>query len=170
MSDPQEEDVTGGEQEEVIAMEEDSPELETEATSIWDVARQNSSKMVLASVVDDMEDRAAKQKDELLQLRRRAEDAEAALSSTRQTVETLEASALQDAETKKELEKKFREASQETQVLKESISNEKERADRVGVESDRLREEIRYAFTVAYKTCKRNSCYSFFHFAANLTL
>lgn len=170
MSDPQEEDVTGGEQEEVIAMEEDSPELETEATSIWDVARQNSSKMVLASVVDDMEDRAAKQKDELLQLRRRAEDAEAALSSTRQTAKTLEASALQDAETKKELEKKFREASQETQVLKESISNEKERADRVGVESDRLREEIRYAFTVTYKTRKGNSRFSFFRFAANLTL
>ena len=148
MSDPQEEDATGGDQEEVIAMEEDSLELETEATSIWDVARQNSSKMVLASVMDDMEDRAAKQKDELLQLRRRAEDAETALSTTRQTAEQLEASALQDVETKKELEKKFREASQQTAVLKESISNEKERADRAGVESDQLREEIRYAFTV----------------------
>ena len=115
-----------------------------EATSIWDLARQNSSKMVLQSVMDDMEHRAAKQKEELQQFRRRAEDAEACLLSSRQTIERLEASLLDHGETTKGLEKNVREASVETEVLKESIENEKERADRSGAESDRLREEIRY--------------------------
>ena len=61
-----------GEAEEVVAMDtgETEPAVEAEATSIWDVARQNSSKMVLQSVMDDMEDRAAKQKEELQQFRR----------------------------------------------------------------------------------------------------
>ena len=116
----------------------------TEATSIWDLARQNSSKMVLQSVMDDMEHRAAKQKEELQQFRRRAEDAEASVLSSRQTIERLEASLLEHGETTKGLEKNVREASGETEVLKESIENEKERADRSGAESDRLREEIRY--------------------------
>ncbi len=126
---------------------------DTEATSIWEVARQNSSKMVLASVMDDMEDRAAKQKDELIQLRRRAEDAEANLVASKQTVEQLEANLLQESKSKKELESKLREADQQTSILKESIGNEKERADRSGAESDRLREEIRYVWDVGREAC-----------------
>ncbi len=117
--------------------------VEAEATSIWDVARQNSSKMVLQSVMDDMEDRAAKQKEELQQFRRRAEEGESSLAEARQTIEKLQASLLQEGESKKELEKQVRESSQASEVLKESIQAEKERADRSGAESDRLREEIR---------------------------
>ena len=44
---------------------------------------------------------------------------------------------------KVDTEKQAREASRATDVLKESIQAEKERADRSGAESDRLREEIR---------------------------
>eukprot|EP00531_Pseudo-nitzschia_arenysensis_P008972 CAMPEP_0116139686 /NCGR_PEP_ID=MMETSP0329-20121206/13444_1 /TAXON_ID=697910 /ORGANISM="Pseudo-nitzschia arenysensis, Strain B593" /LENGTH=1924 /DNA_ID=CAMNT_0003634745 /DNA_START=165 /DNA_END=5939 /DNA_ORIENTATION=+ len=132
---------TGEEAEEVIVMDTTDAE-DTEEMSIWEVARQNSSKMVLASVMDDMEDRAAKQKDELIQLRRRAEDAEASLAASKQSTEQLEANLLQESNSKKELESKLREADQQTSVLKESIGNEKERADRSGAESDRLREEI----------------------------
>ena len=134
-----------GEAEEVVAMDtgETEPAVEAEATSIWDVARQNSSKMVLQSVMDDMEDRAAKQKEELQQFRRRAEEGESSLAEARQTIETLQASLLQEGESKKELEKQVREASRASEALKESIQAEKERADRSGAESDRLREEIR---------------------------
>ena len=134
-----------GESEEVVAMDtgETEPAVEAEATSIWDVARQNSSKMVLQSVMDDMEDRAAKQKEELQQFRRRAEEGESSLAEARQTIETLQASLLQEGESKKELEKQVREASRASEALKESIQAEKERADRSGAESDRLREEIR---------------------------
>ena len=116
----------------------------TAATSIWDIARQNSSKMVLQSVLDDMEDGAAKQKNELQQLRRRAEDAEASLAASREAVEKYEASLLLEKETKKELEKTIRVTSLEKDILKELSETEKERADRSGSESDRLREEIRY--------------------------
>ena len=134
-----------GEAEEVVAMDtgETEPAVEAEATSIWDVARQNSSKMVLQSVMDDMEDRAAKQKEELQQFRRRAEEGESSLAEARQSIETLQASLLQEGESKKELEKQVREASRASEALKESIQAEKERADRSGAESDRLREEIR---------------------------
>ena len=134
-----------GEAEEVVAMDTGETEApaESEATSVWDVARQNSSKMVLQSVMDDMEDRAAKQKEELQQFRRRAEEGETSLLEANQTIDKLQASLLQEGESKKELEKQAREASRATDVLKESIQAEKERADRSGAESDRLREEIR---------------------------
>ena len=114
-----------------------------DATSVWDLARQNSSKMVLGSVMDDMEQRAAKQKEELQLFRRRAEGAESSLLSSRETIERLEASHLQHEETVKGLENKIREASNETLVLRESIDTQTERVDRSGAESDRLREEIR---------------------------
>jgi len=114
----------------------------SEATSIWDQARENSSKMVLQSVMNDMENRAAKQKEELQQLRRRAEDAESGLSKSRKTIEQLEKTLLQHGETTKGLEKKVRETSTETEVLRVSSQTEQERADRAGAESDRLREEI----------------------------
>lgn len=134
-----------GDNDDVVAMDTTpTTPTATDATSIWDVARQNSSKMVLQSVMDDMEHRAAKQKEELQQLRRRAEDAESGLMASRQTIEGLEANLLQQGETTRGLEKKVRDASAETEVLRESIQAERERADRSGAESDRLREEIRY--------------------------
>ena len=126
-------------EEEAVAMEE-----ETEETTIWDQARANSSKMIAASVMDDMENLAAKQKEELQQLRKRAEEAEESLVASRQANAKLEASLLEEAEMKKQLQAQVRGQANETQVLKESVSNEKERADRAGAESDRLREEIRY--------------------------
>ena len=143
--DPQETEVE--EAEEVVAMDTAETPVAadtTAATSIWDIARQNSSKMVLQSVLDDMEDGAAKQKNELQQLRRRAEDAEASLAASREAVEKYEASLLLEKETKKELEKTIRVTSLEKDILKELSETEKERADRSGSESDRLREEIRY--------------------------
>ena len=138
----------GGEagDDEIVAMETTDEVMTTnsEATSIWDQARENSSKMVLQSVMNDMENRAAKQKEELQNLRRRAEDAESGLLESRQTIDQLEKTLLQNGETTKGLEKKVRETLAETEVLRESAQAEKERADRAGVESDRLREEIRY--------------------------
>jgi hypothetical protein len=164
--DPQNDEGDGEvEEEKVVAMDTAAvaATTTTEATSIWDLARQNSSKMVLQSVMDDMEHRAAKQKEELQQFRRRAEDAEASLLSSRQTIEQLEASLLQHGETTKGLEKNVREASGETEVLKESIENEKERADRSGAESDRLREEIRYVLCFALVQRRRAA-----HFRGNV--
>ena len=138
----------GGEAEDndVVAMDTTDTVMATssETTSVWDVARENSSKMVLQSVMDEMENRAAKQKEELQQLRRRAEDAESCLLESRQTNDELEKKLLQNGETTKGLEKRVRETSTEKEVLRESIQAEKERADRAGAESDRLREEIRY--------------------------
>ena len=60
---------------EVVAMDTTDTVMTTnsETTSVWDVARENSSKMVLQSVLDDMENKAAKQKEEVQQYRRRAE-------------------------------------------------------------------------------------------------
>ena len=46
------------------------------ATSTWDLAREASSKMVLQSVLEDMEPHDTKQEEEFQQLRRRADDAD----------------------------------------------------------------------------------------------
>lgn len=117
--------------------------VEMETTTTWDLAREASGKMVLQSVLDDMEHRAAKQKEELQQLRRRAEEAEFNFAEAKENVRSLEAKLVQEEETKDDLSKKVREISRDVLVAKESATSEKERADRVETESDRLREEIR---------------------------
>ena len=134
-------EVQAGE-DEVVAM--DTTTEVADATSVWEVARENSSKMILESTLEEVEIQAATQKAELLQIRQRAEDAESNLSSSRQTIGKLEATILQQRELVKGLEKKDREAIEQTKILRESAEAEKERADRSAAESDRLREEIRY--------------------------
>jgi len=129
-------------EDEVVAM--DTTTEVADATSVWEVARENSSKMILESTLEEVEIQAATQKAELLQIRQRAEDAESNLSSSRQTIGKLEANLLQQQELVKGLENKDREAIEQTKILRESAEAEKERADRSAAESDRLREEIRY--------------------------
>ena len=141
-------EVQAGE-DEVVAM--DTTTEVADATSVWEVARENSSKMILESTLEEVEIQAATQKAELLQIRQRAEDAESNLSSSRQTIGKLEATILQQRELVKGLEKKDREAIEQTKILRESAEAEKERADRSAAESDRLREEIRYVSEESYE-------------------
>jgi hypothetical protein len=115
------------------------------ATSTWDLAREASSKMVIQSVLEDMETRATKQKEELQQLRRRADDAETSLAGSRMKIETLESTVQEKTEIAERLENELRGGEKENGILKESTQSERERADRSQVESDRLREEIMYA-------------------------
>jgi len=122
----------------------------TTTTTTWDLAREASSKMVLQSVLDDMETRAAKQKEELQQLRRRADDAESSLSASKNKIETLEAALEHNGVSSQLLEKQVQQTSKETAILRETTDTERERADRSQVESDRLREEIRYVQYVLF--------------------
>ena len=115
---------------------------DTEPTT-WDLAREASKTMVVHSVLDDMENRAAKQKEELQQVRRRAEDAESSLRASWETIAGLEANVRSETERKDGFSKTIRETSRELAIAKESADTEKERADRSQAESDRLREEIR---------------------------
>ena len=114
------------------------------ATSTWDLAREASSKLVLQSHLEDMETRATKQKEELQQLRRRTDDAETSLAGSRRKIETLESTVQEKTDIAERLEKELRGGEKENGILKESTESERERADRSQVESDRLREEIRY--------------------------
>ena len=114
------------------------------ATSTWDLAREASSKMVLQSHFEDMETRATKQKEELQQLRRRTDDAETSLAGSRRKIETLESTVQEKTDIAERFEKELRGGEKENGILKESTESERERADRSQVESDRLREEIRY--------------------------
>jgi predicted RNase H-like nuclease (RuvC/YqgF family) len=114
------------------------------ATSTWDLAREASSKLVLQSHLEDMETRATKQKEELQQLRRRTEDAETSLAGSRMKIETLESTVQEKNDIAERFEKELRGGEKENEILKESTESERERADRSQVESDRLREEIRY--------------------------
>jgi chromosome segregation ATPase len=129
----------GGEGEGTTAMD-----TTATATSTWDLAREASSKMVIQSVLEDMETRATKQKEELQQLRRRADDAETSLAGSRMKIETLESTVQDKTDIAERLEKELRGGEKENGILKESTESERERADRSQVESDRLREEIRY--------------------------
>ena len=114
------------------------------ATSTWDLAREASSKLVLQSHLEDMETRATKQKEELQQLRRRTDDAETSLAGSRRKIETLESTVQEKTDIAERFEKELRGGEKENGILKESTESERERADRSQVESDRLREEIRY--------------------------
>ena len=114
------------------------------STSTWDLAREASSKLVLQSHLEDMETRATKQKEELQQLRRRTDDAETSLAGSRRKIETLESTVQEKTDIAERLEKELRGGEKENGILKESTESERERADRSQVESDRLREEIRY--------------------------
>jgi len=114
----------------------------TMMTTTWDLAREASSKMVLQSVLEDMETRATKQKEELQQLRRRADDAETSLAGSRTKNETLEATFRGKTDTAERLKQELRGREKEIKILRESAETESERADRSQVESDRLREEI----------------------------
>jgi len=131
--------IDGGEEDGVTAMDTTTT---TTMTTTWDLAREASSKMVLQSVLEDMETRATKQKEELQQLRRRADEAETSLAGTRTKNETLEATFQGKTDTTERLEQELRGREKEIKILRESAETESERADRSQVESDRLREEI----------------------------
>jgi chromosome segregation ATPase len=118
----------------------------TMASTTWAQAREASTHMVLQSALEDLETRASKHQEELIRTREKAASAERAHLASQAKVEDLQRTLLEKTEALEKLRLVYEAESAKTSLQKESYTALEERMDRLQIESDSLREEIRYVF------------------------
>jgi chromosome segregation ATPase len=109
----------------------------------WESARDASSQMILQSALEDIENRAAKQQEELIHARQKAAELDAAWKSSLARAEELQGALQSKTEAYDKLQLEYQGASTKSMSLEERSKMDQERMDRLQVESDKLREEIR---------------------------
>ncbi len=115
----------------------------TMRSTTWAQAREASTHMVLQSALEDLETRASKHQEELIRTREKAADAERAHAASQAKVEELQRTLLEKTEAFDRLRLEHETASANARIQQESFTAMEERMDRLQLESDNLREEIR---------------------------
>lgn len=111
--------------------------------NVWNAAHDASTQMILRSYVEDIESMTAKQQEELMQLRQKAAEQDAALKASNTRAEELQGSLQIKTEQFDKLKLEYQGASTKSTSLEETSKMDQERMDRLQSEGDKLRAEIR---------------------------
>lgn len=117
--------------------------LASPSPSTWAKAREASQQRILQAAMEDLESKAARLENELHDFKIQSEQKEERLQEKQKQVASLEASMDDQASKLKETESKLREAEKKYMELEEGSKTNRERADRLVIENDSLRGEIR---------------------------
>ena len=109
----------------------------------WEVARDASSQLILQQAVEEIENKAAKQQEELIQARQKAAELDAALTASQTQAEELRGALRTKTEAFDKLQLEYQGAKIKSETVQETSKMDKERMDRLQVEADKLRQEIR---------------------------
>lgn len=115
-----------------------------DGTNIWEQAGDDSNQMVINSFLEDLENKSVKQQEELIQTRQKADELESALKASQNKTDELQQALQAKAEAFDALQLAFQGTNSKSVSLEESSKLNQERMDRLQVEGDKLREEIRY--------------------------
>ena len=109
----------------------------------WEAARDASSQLILQQAVEEIENRAAKQQEELLQSRQKTADLDVALTASQTQADELRVALQTKTEALDKLQLEYQGAKNKSESLQVTSKSDQERMDRLEAEADKLREEIR---------------------------
>jgi uncharacterized protein YukE len=112
-------------------------------SSVWEQAEDDAKLMIFRSAMEDIENKTMKQEEELMQTRLKAEALDDALKVAQAKTEELRQALQAKTEAYDSLQLEYQGAHSKSESLEEFSKLNQERMNRLQVEGDQLREEIR---------------------------
>lgn len=112
-------------------------------SNVWEKAEDDAKFMIFRSAMEDIENKTVKQEEELIQTRQKAAELDEALKISQTKTEELRLALQAKTEAYDSLQLDYQGEHSKSESLDQSSKINQERMDRLQVEGDMLREEIR---------------------------